>query len=185
MKFFITIFVTCFLAACAPVQEKTSISQPLNAQLTAGVGDIVLSISKEKNLPNAFGKSDVFGRMTPTGLTTVQYLGVKNGKAIFRRRSITIETGATTMNSTPLVIPNSHTTNHSGMVGGVAYSGTSTSSLPPTVIPANTPDTQVLDHGAVEISLDLKKAEKTIVVDGKTIAIGSADSSMVVYSILE
>jgi hypothetical protein len=99
------------------VQERSHIvGARTGAQLTASVGDTVLRVSREKNLPNIAGKADIFGRTTPTGVETVQYLGVKDGRAIFRRRTVDVESGATTMNSTPLVIPNTTTTTHSGSV---------------------------------------------------------------------
>jgi hypothetical protein len=34
----------------------------------------------KKNLPNIVGKSDIFGRTTPTGVETVQYMGVRDGR---------------------------------------------------------------------------------------------------------
>jgi len=182
---YLAVILIPLLASCAPVQQSSKLAQPINTQLVAGIGDTVLSVSKEKNLPNAFGASDIFGRKTPTGMTTVQYLGVRKGKAIFKRSAVNIETGATTMNSTPLVIQNTQTTTHSGMVGGTMYSGTSITSAPPTIIPANTPQAQVLDQGAVEIVVDLKKAKKVMVVEGKTITIESADDTQLVYSISE
>jgi hypothetical protein len=37
-----------------------------------------LRVSREKNLPNIVGKADIFGRKTPTGIETIQYLGVKD-----------------------------------------------------------------------------------------------------------
>lgn len=122
---------------------------------------------------------------TPTGMTTVQYLGLNKDKAVFRRNSVFIETGATTMNSTPLIIQNSQTTAHSGMVGGTMYSGTSTTSLPPTIIPAHPPQAQVLDQGALEFSVDIGKNERQLIVEGKTITIESADNTKLVYSISE
>jgi len=102
---------------CADVQERSHIvGGRTGTPLTAGVGDTVLRVSHEKNLPNIVGKADIFGRTTPTGVETVQYLGVKDGRAFFERRTVNVETGATTMNSTPLVIPNTATTTHSGSV---------------------------------------------------------------------
>src|SRR5262245_16756867 len=109
MKYLLMALMTSVLIGCAPVQQSSHLSQSTNIRLVAGIGDTVLSISEEKNLPNVFGASDVFGRKTPTGMTTVQYLGVRDGKAVFRRHSVAIETGATTMNSTPLIIPNTQT----------------------------------------------------------------------------
>jgi hypothetical protein len=47
------------LTGCASVQETGNVSQPVNTRLTAGVGDTVLRIATEKNLPNAFGRADI------------------------------------------------------------------------------------------------------------------------------
>ena len=170
------------LFGCASVQETGNVSQPLNTRLTAGVGDTVLRIATEKDLPNAFGRADIFGRKTPTGMTTVQYLGLRDGKALFSRHSQFIETGATTMNSTPLVIPNSATTRTHGNIGGIPYSGTSTTHLPPSVIPAHPPQAQTMDDGSLLIAVDVKK-DKQLIVGGKTITIESADAAKLVYSI--
>ena len=63
------------------------------------------------------------------------------------------------------------------------YNGTSTTSLPPTVIPANPPQTQVIDQGNIEVQVDLRKNRKQLIVEGKTITIESADSTKLVYSI--
>jgi hypothetical protein len=115
-------------------------------------------------------------------MTTVQYLGVRDGKAWFKRNSLFVETGATTMNSTPLIIPNEATTRTTGMIGGLPYSGTSTTSLPPTVIPAHPPQAQTMDDGSLLIAVDLSK-EKQLIVEGKTITIESADASRLVYMI--
>jgi hypothetical protein len=91
------------LCGCADVQERSHIvGGRTGTQLTASVGDTVLRVSREKNLPNVVGKADIFERTTPTGVETVQYVGTRDGRAFFKRRSVNVETGATTMNSTPL-----------------------------------------------------------------------------------
>ena len=146
----LTLLACAYLSGCADVQERSHIvGGRTGTPLTASVGDTVLRVSLEKNLPNIVGKADIFGRTTPTGVETVQYLGVNDGKAFFKRRTVNVETGATTMNSTPLVIPNTSTTTNSGSVnvygsrGGSAfgsYSGTSTTVGTPTVIPAHPPE---------------------------------------------
>lgn len=182
------------LAACADVQESSHIvGGRTGTPLTASVGDTVLRVSREKNLPNIVGKSDIFGRKTPTGVETVQYLGVQDGKAIFKRRSVNVETGATTMNSTPLIIPNTSTTTHSGSVNvygsrGFAtgtYSGTSTTVGTPTVIPAHPPEPMVMDEGSLILSVDLSKKPAQLSVAGKTITILQADGSSLRYVLSE
>lgn len=66
--------------------------------------DTVLRVSREKNLPNIVGKADIFGRTTPTGVEIVQYMGVRDGRAFFKRHTTNVETGATTMARVPHVI---------------------------------------------------------------------------------
>ena len=135
MKPLVAVISVLLLSGCADVQERSYIiGARTGTPLTASVGDTVLRVSRTKNLPNIVGKSDIFGRTTPTGVETVQYMGARDGKAFFKRRTVNVETGATTMNSTPVVIPNVATTTHSGSVnvsgsGGYGYgfySGTST-----------------------------------------------------------
>ena len=102
MKALFAVILALFLCGCSDVQERSHIvGGRTGTPLTASVGDTVLRVSREKNLPNIAWKADMFGRTTPTGVETVQYMGVKDGRAFFKRRTVDVETGATTMNSTP------------------------------------------------------------------------------------
>ena len=52
---------------CADVQERSHIvGGRAGTPLTASVGDTVLRVSREKDLPNIMGKSDIFGRTSFT-----------------------------------------------------------------------------------------------------------------------
>ncbi|MBC7102438.1 MAG: hypothetical protein H5U13_04320 [Parvibaculum sp.] len=101
----VAMLFTAQVQACAPVEHTAKITQPVDQVLYAGIGDSIITINTEKSLPNAFGQADVFGRTTPTGMITVQYLGSEGKVARFVRRAVDINTGATTMNSSPIVIP--------------------------------------------------------------------------------
>jgi hypothetical protein len=117
MKPLFAVILSLLVCDCAAVQERSHIvGGRTGTPLTASVGDTVLRVSREKNLRNIVGKADIFGRTTPTGVETVQYLGTKGGKAFFKRRTVYVETGATTMNSRPLVLPNVASTTQSGSV---------------------------------------------------------------------
>jgi len=194
MKSLFAVIPALLLCGCADVQERSHIvGGRTGTPLTASVGDTVLRVSREKNLPNIAGKADIFGRTTPTGVETVQYLGTKEGKAFFKRRTVNVETGATTMNSTPLIIPNTATTTHSGSVnvygpagyGHGSYSGTSTTSLPPTVIPAHPPAPMVMDEGSLLLSVDLSSKPAQFSVAGKTLTILHADNTRLLYVLSE
>jgi hypothetical protein len=156
------------LAACA-VQQTNHVLQPANTRLVASVGDTVMRISSEKNLPNIVGGADIFGRKTPAGFIIVRYLGVNDGRAIFGRHGMSIETGATTMNSSPAFVP---IFNSSGMSGGV-------------VIPRQAPQGHAMDEGELALAVDIQKGQRELIVEGKTIKIESADNSKLVYSISE
>src|SRR5947208_15703925 len=194
MKPLFTVMFGLLVCACADVQERSQIvGGRTGTPLTASVGDTVLRVSRDKNLPNLIGKSDILGRRTPTGVETVQYLGVRDGRAFFKRHTVNVETGATTMNSTPLVIPNTATTTHSGTVnvsgpngyGSGSYSGTSTTALPPTVIPAHPPAPVVMDEGGLLLSVDLSRKPAQLSVAGKTLTVLQADSARLLYVLSE
>jgi hypothetical protein len=194
MKPLYAVILSLLLSGCADVQERSHIvGGRTGTPLTASVGDTVLRVAREKNLPNVMGKADMFGRTTPTGVETVRYMGVRDGRAFFARRSVDVETGATTMNSTSLVIPNTATTTSSGSVnlygsngyGHGSYSGTSTTSLPPTVIPAHPPAPMVMDEGSLLLSVDLSQKPAQLSVAGKTLTILQADSSTIRYVLSE
>jgi hypothetical protein len=190
----ILLLAATLLAGCADVQERSQIvGGRTGTPLAASVGDTVLRVARAKNLPNIVGKADIFGRTTPTGVETVQYLGVRDGRAFFKRRTVNVETGATTMNSTPLIIPNTATTTQSGSVNvygpngysSGSYSGTSTTRLPPTVIPAHPPAPMVMDEGSLLLSVDLSRKPAQLSVAGKTLTILQADSATLRYVLSE
>jgi hypothetical protein len=158
IKILAVAMAAALIAGCGTtIKEKSTASVAENTPLEAGVGDALLKIQTVKNLPNAFWKADIFGRTTPTGLTTVTYQGMRDGKAVLVRDTLDIETGATTMNSTPVVIPNQSSSTYHGNVGGTYFSGTATTTGSPTVIPANTP--QAITHQRGAIALEVSKTE--------------------------
>jgi len=183
MKIFLYVLLAVLISSCSPIKHSSKIYQPDETRLVAGVGDTVISIETEKNLPNAFGKADIFGRKTPTGYITITYLGIDDGKAVFLRRWTAIETGATTMNSTPIIVQNSQTTRYSGTIGGVPYSGRATTDSPPVVIPPNTPEAKIIDQGGIQIFVELNGGSGEFFVEGRTIKIENADGSRVIYLI--
>lgn len=89
------------LAGCQAVQQQTAVVSPTAQTITAGVGDVMLRAEERESLPNAFGRADLFGRTRPTGITTVQYGGLRDGRAVLLRSGTAIQSTATTMSETP------------------------------------------------------------------------------------
>ena len=111
------IAVALMLAGCGSIQQQTNLSTPAVQNLTAGVGDVVLRAEGRESMPNAFGGADLFGRARSTGYTTIQYGGMQGNKVVLLRAGVTTQSDATTMNSTPLIVPTQTQTNISGSIG--------------------------------------------------------------------
>lgn len=101
------------LAACDPVRETQALTQTAGQQLMAKPGETVLTLVTEKNLPSEIfkGKADLLGRTAMTGLTTLQYRGVENGRAVFKRRTMQMASNGTDL--TPAT--NTHIQNESDL----------------------------------------------------------------------
>ncbi len=93
------------VGGCASVEQQTVVTTPVAQSLVAGVGDVVLRAEGRENMPNAFGRADIFGRTRPTGFATVQYGGLQGGKVVLLRGGVVTQSDATTMNSSPLIVP--------------------------------------------------------------------------------
>jgi len=183
MKKIVLVLSTFMLVSCATIDHKTNVSQRLDSVLVSGVGDTIYKSTTEKNLPNAFGKADIFGRTTPTATTTIIYEGMRDGVAIFSRRTIDIDTGATTMNSSPIVISNSQTRTTIGNVGNVPIYAQTNVQGPTTILPPNTPSARYMERNANLINVDTGKLPATIAVEGMTIRLLEVDDGSVKYMI--
>jgi hypothetical protein len=91
------------------------------------VGDVVLRVEGRESMPNAFGRADLFGRTRPTGFTTIQYGGMQGDKIVLLRGGLVTQSDATTMNSTPLLVPTQQQTMMTGSVGSMPVAATATS----------------------------------------------------------
>jgi hypothetical protein len=166
----------------------------VDVDLVAGVGDTVIAVDTQESLPNVVGRADIFGRTRPTGRISVIYLGLEQGRAVFERHTIRVMSDATTMNSTPVVIPQSSTTTYVGtttasgrapggtFAGSAVTSGVATTSAPPIVLPPSGSHTQVISNDRIRYYLDVTQ-ERTLIVEGSEVAIGEATGSSVRYRI--
>jgi hypothetical protein len=97
----IVAFGIVILTACAPVEMHSQIDHPAGEILYASTGDIVLRVNRADDLPNLFGRADLFGRTRDRGFSEVRFMGLNEaGMPIFRRRDVDIATNETTMSRT-------------------------------------------------------------------------------------
>ncbi|HYU35702.1 MAG TPA: hypothetical protein VEW48_26395 [Thermoanaerobaculia bacterium] len=81
------------LAACGSINQHQKLEQPTNAELRTYIGGTILKITETEDLPNAFGRKDVWGGKRPTGSTELKYLGLaESGKIKLRVISTDITT---------------------------------------------------------------------------------------------
>lgn len=175
------ISVSLILAGCGSIQEQSNISTPVAQSLTAGVGDVVLRAEGRESMPNAFGGADIFGRTRPTGFTTVQYGGMQGDKVVLLSSGVTTQSNATTMNSSPLILPTHQQTQISGSVGTTPIMGTATTSgmtyIPPTG------STSVSSQQPTVPILVNWRSDPRVPAAGKFIVIKEATPTSLVYRI--
>lgn len=168
------------LAGCTPVEQRSDlVSSATGASMTAGPGDTVMDFQLSRPLPNAFGQADVFGRRTSAGRTVVRFIGIQNGAAVFERSDLAIQSNATTMNQTPLIIPQVSRTTIDGSVGGSVVSGTGTTTSYSVVGPR--PTQQVVSE-ARPITITLAAGQKAP-IQGKTLQVLQVSAQSVTYSV--
>jgi hypothetical protein len=170
------------LAGCQSIETSSKISEPLGRSLTAGVGDVVLRVDKRENMPNIFGKADLFGRTRPVGADVVQYAGMQDGKVVFIRSGVSISSTATTMNSTPLIVPTVSESTVNGSVGRTDVQGTITQ-RGTMYIPARGGETTSIPTASFPIVVDWH-ADPRLPIAGQTIVIDDATPTQVTYHIL-
>lgn len=98
MKKLIIVLSILFVASCGSLQSYKSISQPIGVARTVSIGSKLYRVTKTRDLPNAFGKADIFGGKIKAGYTDLRFMGVtKKGEVIFRLTDVDIESNETTM----------------------------------------------------------------------------------------
>jgi hypothetical protein len=181
MKIQIAILLSIGLMSCAPIQQQTIVSTPVGQSLTAGVGDVVLRAEGRENMPNIIGRADLFGRTRPTGFTTIQYGGMQGNKVVLLRGGVTTQSDATTMNSTPLIVPTQQQSMVSGNVGGAPVSAMATTTGTAYIPPSGSTSVST-SQTTIPIIIDWRTNPR-VPAAGKVIVIEDATPTSLVYRI--
>ena len=180
MKLLMTASLAVLLAACSTIESKPYVSQPVGQLLRAGVGGVIVHVDRKRNLENAFGKANIFGRKTYEGFSELRFMGVQNGQVAIRRVDVAVYNDETTMSRSGTYIPNSSTGTTTGMVGGVPFMATTNVSGPGTYIPPRPSNVSVSAPSGIDF---LAPIGQPLPFEGVTVTITAADPVSVSYSI--
>ena len=148
--------VSVRIVGCGAIQEYSKLHTPVDRTLRAGVGQAVFRIQKSRDLPNVYGKADIFGRKVDTGYRELRYLGMADASTLaFVFHEQEIYSNETTMLRTGVAPPVLNTTG-SGVVGAVPVAPSATTQLlAPYDVPFkhNFVQSPVFEHSGVRITI--------------------------------
>ena len=175
------------LAGCSTIEHTTSTKQTTGTNLVAGPGDLLLRVDRERNLENAFGKADIFGRKTKEGFTELRFGGVEpSGEIVLFRKDVQIITNETTMSRTPIATTSgSATTSVTGTAntygGATQLRGTGTTNYSSTTVLPQKDFHVVVPSDTVAIRL--APGEKRVVLSGFIVEILGASKNSLDYRV--
>lgn len=86
------------LAACATIENYRALNQPAGQVLTASVGGTIFRLNRSSDLPNVFGKADLYGGKVDRGYAELKFLGLtEKGELILSVTDIHKSSTETTM----------------------------------------------------------------------------------------
>jgi hypothetical protein len=116
-----TIISVLIISSCATIEEYEKLTQETNVPLSTSVNGVIFKIKKEKDLPNAFGRADIYGGKVDQGEKVLRYMGLNSsGNMVLRITDIDIKSNETvfTRYNIPRVISNNNTNSTPQMTGG-------------------------------------------------------------------
>lgn len=97
MKYLPILFVI-LLSACAPVRTYSQLHPPMESVYTADVGSTVFKVKRSQDLPNAFGRADLWGGKIDRGFYELLYAGMtQDGLLVFEINDVQTRSNETTM----------------------------------------------------------------------------------------
>lgn len=85
-------------AGCGTIQNHDQMAQPVGKDLETYVGGTIFKVNRSRDLPNAFGRADVFGGKVFAGYTELRYQGATDdGRILLRVTEVETHSTETTM----------------------------------------------------------------------------------------
>jgi hypothetical protein len=168
-----TLLTFVLFSGCATIQTYEILQQPTNETLRTHINGVVFRVGRSSDLPNAFGKADVFGGKVDRGYLELRYVGLAaDGRILLRLTDLETRSTATTMSR----------------YGGGTVQVTSTdygswSTARGVYIPPPEGRTEVLPPNTVEFVFD--PAENPLVIGKFEVTFEEATSQSLTYRLRE
>ena len=173
------------LAACGSIEHYSRLVTPQDKTLRASVGQPVFRIRQSRDMPNVFGRADLWGREVDEGVQELRYLGMVDdttARFIFRDQPIySNETTTSRLGGGFLTRPGTTTT---GNVAGGNVALQTTGGIA-TAVGAAPKGVSVLALSPFEAEIRVNLSEqRTFEHSGARITILSATPTELTYSLM-
>lgn len=86
------------VSGCATIRDYNKLQQPESSVLTASIGSTIFRVNKSQDLPNVFGKADLWGGKVDKGFTELKLKGITEaGNLILQISDVNLSSAETTM----------------------------------------------------------------------------------------
>jgi hypothetical protein len=156
-------------AECGAIRSYEIVQQPMETTLHAGLGGKLLRIERSRDLPNLFGRPDIFGGKVDQGFVELRFAGVADdGRLILRLTDVEIRSNETTMSR--------YGGGHATVTAPTSGSWTTASGV---YIPPPKSQTVVLQPNTIEFLYDTTKGP--LVVEGLEVTFVDSSPQGVTY----
>ncbi len=177
-----------FLVGCAQVEHRQQLAESVGRAITVPVGGAIATINKEKDLPNIFGRSDLYGRKVDSGFIKIVYKGRGNdGSVLIEQVDVDVRSNASTLTRMPATYSASSQASVVGNVQADRYGGYGTVSgqgtSQATGIAPHAEQNIVLPPTATRFAVP--KGKTLTLSTGQTIEFLNIESHQVTYRIID
>jgi len=124
-RLWLGLVVALAVSGCAQVQQRQQLAEPVNVVMRTPVGGAIATVVKDRDLPNVFGRADIYGRTVDAGFTRLVYRGRgSDGSVLVEQIDVDIKSNASTLTRPPVANTPTQPAVLSSRESGVAY-GTS------------------------------------------------------------
>ena len=86
------------LISCATIQSYRNLEQPVSKTLNTSIGGTIFRLNRSADLPNVFGKADLYGGKVDKGYAELKFLGFSDkGELVLSIQDINKSSTETTM----------------------------------------------------------------------------------------